>query len=236
MRSNSLLRILAHLLAMPSVLLVIPAASHATVFETFGSGSAVSQIDATVDFEDPAALVDVPYIENGISVTRVNGKSNNGPCGYAGCDIDGAFVRFVGNFMYAPSDDITLPNYIEISTTSPLLAIEFALDSSAGSDLSDVGVYYAWDALLSGTSVGSGATTYGHAPILGFLDPAGFDTLRIRVSGDPLTVIEDVYGLGGGMQAIDSIRAQYLPVPEPGTGLLTASGLISLAARRRHSN
>lgn len=98
----------------------------ATIIQTFGSGSAVSTVNASADFEDAASL-GVTYSEGGMTFTRVGISTNNNSCGFAGCTSNFAAYGFVGNYFYGARNYTIPESYIQIDMNGGqnLNAIEF---------------------------------------------------------------------------------------------------------------
>jgi hypothetical protein len=206
-------------------LISVPMLSQAAVVQSTGSGSAVTTVDATADFESQSALSGLNYQENGLAFTRVGLSENY--CGYAGCDYHSGFNGFTGNYMYGVGD-----GYYSMTTTGGKIfaGLEFAFGSGFGGYSATV----EWQAFNKGVLVGSGALVgdYGtNGTTLGFRDLAGFDELRYTGAFSGFTA-----------PAFDSVRAQYIgaappaaDVPEPASMLLFGLGLAALAGMRRRS-
>ena len=195
--------------------------AHAGVTLSVGSGSAVSHVDASANFESTDALTDPAYVEDGISVTRQNLSYNNNNCGFAGCTW--AFPYFSGNYMYG-----TYYNggegYFDISTTGGNVfnALEFIFGSGYGTDPANL----AWSAYLGGLMVGSGSTQLTKGSVAGFSGGL-FDTLRFT----------NEFNTGLYGPAFDSVRAQYgvldTAVPEPSAWALMILGFGALGGLLR---
>ncbi len=193
----------------------------AAVVQSTGTGSAVTSVEAVVDFEDTGALSRI-YTENGLQIERVSLSTNNNGCGYAGCGY--AFPGFSGNYFYGAGS-----GHLAISTTGDqvLTGLEFAFGWYVNHNI-------VWEAYLDGARVDQGrASRVAGGTILSF--SGEFDTLLFSSSargGDAR--------LNGGNNSpgIDSLRAQFLTtVPVPASGLLLMSLLATGAAvaRRRKS-
>lgn len=192
----------------------------AATIQLFGAGSAVGTVEAAADFESVASLFDNPYIEDGMSFSRVNVSDNNDGCGFAGCPSHpGFYPGFVGNYMYGLGDD-GLSSYISIE--APTEQVFKGLEFTAGTGLDPVSSPLGyWVTLLNDAIVGSGTFSLAGGPIVvGFLDSIGFDELRYS----SVTSLEATFSY----PAIDSVRADLEPVPEPGTLILMATGVAVL--------
>ena len=184
--------------------------SFAAVSLSFGSGSAVTTVDAAADFESTDALFDEPYLEDGLSFSRTLTHDNNG-CGYAGCGGHIGFTGFSGNYMYG-----TGGGYFEISTTGNDVfdGLEFVIGTGFSQSTTNV----AWEAFLNNASVGSGfASNLNVGTVVGFSGSA-FDRVRYtdNTSGD------------FAAPAFDTVRADLTAgggvVPEPATWALMIAG------------
>jgi hypothetical protein len=218
-------------LALLSLSLALPLASNAaaTVVQTFGSGSAVSVVQATADFESTNALFDNPYVEGGMSFSRTNLSLNNNSCGFAGANCSGnpaGFAGFSGNFMYGALIlehegffDISAPNGLAFSGLELLIGTGYQLDAAHLN-------FVSWKAFKSASQVGAGSFSAASVVAIGFSDPAGFDTLRITNSfaADDST---------HPAPAFDTVRAQF--VPEPHGFALLSIGLLGIALIRRRT-
>jgi hypothetical protein len=129
--------------------LFVPGVANAVVVQTLGSGSAVTTVNASADFESGSAT-SYPYSEGGIDFSVTNLGSSN-PCGFAGCPTHaGFFPGFSGNYLYANGSG--LGGYWNISATSS--DVFSALEFVAGNG-NNPPIYFAWEAFLNGSSVGS---------------------------------------------------------------------------------
>lgn len=189
------------------------------ITQTFGSGSAVTTIQGTADFESVNALFDNPYVEGGMSFTRTNLTFDNNSCGFAGCS--NSFPGFSGNYMYGVGTD----GYFEMAATGGNSFIGLEFQTGTGFGTSSVNVL--WSAFLNNVLVGSGNTISTQGGVIGFSDVDGFDVLRYTDTA------------GFGAPAFDSVRAQFTPsaVPVPAALPLMASalGIFGIARRRNKS-
>jgi len=221
---------LNHLVAILTSFFALQA--NASVLQTVGSGSAVTSIDATADFTNPASLYDNPYIENGLSFSRTNLTFNNNGCGYdPSCFED--TVNFNGNFMWGQG----YGGYFTIQAEQGKFfhGLEFVM--AAGFADHEIVNFY-WEAFSGNSLVGSGRGNVAEGTIVGFKDLMGFDTLRWTET------LEWYQGPANftttyNAPAFDTVRAQYGPasarVPEPATVGLLGLGLLGFAASSRKS-
>ncbi len=199
--------------------------ANAVVVQSMGAGSAVTSLDASADFENPASLIDNPYVENGLSFSRTGLSFNNNGCGFAGCPAHFATPFGGTNYMYGvgPSS-----SYFEMSTTGTNIFQGLEFISSTGGSISDP-FDVEWTAFLGGSQVGNGAlSSVADGTILGFASTSGFDTLQYTVL------------LGSSRTpAFDAVRAMYtspsaVPIPAAvwlfGTALI---GFVGMSRRRK---
>jgi hypothetical protein len=203
-----------------------PSSISAATIQTFGSGSAVTSIDATANFESNASLFSNPYTENGLVFTRVGLTLNNNGCGFAGCGGAATFPGTSGNYFYGSTT--SSGGYIEIDTALTFTALEFVFGWSVPHAV-------VWETLLDGNVVGSGSLTgIAGGTIFGFANTTGFDELRIASSATGSVS----FNSGDSSPSIDTVRAQFAvgAVPEPSTWammILGFSGVGYMTYRRR---
>lgn len=207
------------LLAAMTVCAAVPV--FAAVVQTVGTGSAVKTVSAVANFENSAAASSTSYTENGLQFQAYNMSSN--PCGYAGCA--GSFSGFSGNYMYG----VGLGGYFTISaaTGKSLTGLEFVADTGYGVSQ----IYFGWEALLNGVSVGSGAGSASRGSVLAFSSASGFDSLRWTANYTP-----DMSDYAA--PAFDNVRAQYASpsdVPEPASMALLGVAALGMAVVRRRA-
>lgn len=202
-------------------LLVFASGAGASVVQTFGSGSAVSTITNSADFELNTTL-STPYSEGGM-VFAYNGSTNNNGCGYAGCTYhSGFFPGFSGNYMYSVGLDTFIS--IRMGNGSDFSAIEFAAGSGYPAP-----IYGYWETYNNSVLTGSGNFTTTGVDVLGLADSAGFDEVRYFAFTSPNQQT------GYSAPAIDTVRAGSSgnSVPEPASLALLGIGLAGLGALRR---
>jgi hypothetical protein len=209
------------------VALVCASPASAAVIFTIGDGTAVTTVEASAEFEDPASLFPpYPYIEDTLAFSRVSVSDNNNGCGYGGapgdpCSGHPGFIGFSGNYMYGVSGTPGI-GYLLIETTGGqfFTGLEFRAGTGHATELMD------WEAYRLGILVGSGQFTAPSGVNVGFSDPLGFDELRYS-------------GNDANAPAFDSVLAQFdgiQAVPDPGSSLLLlGTALIGLNEIRRRT-
>lgn len=216
-----------------SMFLLFASSAGAAVVQTFGSGSAVSTITNSADFELNTSL-STPYSEGGMVFTY-NGSSNNNGCGFAGCTgHTGFFPGFSGNYMYSVGTDTFIT--ISMDSGADFYAVEFA----AGTGFS-LPIYGYWETYRNNVMTGSGNFTSTGVDVLGLADPSGFDQVRFFAFQGP-----DQQS-GSSAAAIDTVRvgSNANSAPEPTAiptlsdwGMIVLSCLLALGAiltlRRQH--
>lgn len=194
--------------------------AHAQVVQTFGAGSAVTNIHANAFFESQNALTDNPYIENGLQFARTDLTFNNNTCGFAGCKFVPGLSHFSGNYMYGGGSGYFT---MRAPAGKSFTALEFLL----GNGWIDGGTWSVeWTAYLNGTEVGAGTVfQFELNDIIGFSRAGGFDELRYT----------DMNTSKGA--AFDDVYAQFTSgtsvVPEPSTWLMLSTGMLLIGASTR---
>ena len=200
-------------------------AAQAQVTQSFGAGSAVTTVDASANFEDTDALLDDPYVEDGLSFTRTNMSFDNNTCGFAGCAGHIGFTGFSGNYMYGngPAGSSFFSMFAPAGQS--FRGLEFVI----GTGFFQTNVDVVWTAFSGGSQVATGSASGSAGDVIGFSSLTGFDELRYTDTG----------AFGIHAPAFDTVRAQYgvTAAPEPATVALTAAGLALLGgvARRRRA-
>ena len=196
---------------------------------TFGSGSAVSSTDLFASFDTLATSGhDLNnYAEGGLNVRSVSPYNDGLSFACDGC-IAGSTspLWYVNGGMY--------DGYLSISTVAEekIYATEFLVGSGWGRALFNI----YWESYTGSALSGSGSLfNVESGPVLGFADAAGFDELRLGAY---------FFDPGGSFVgstprpnaiAIDDLRVQVTPVPEPATGTVLLTGLAMLAIARRRN-
>jgi len=214
---------------MPRSVLILAALSvphvvSAQVSQTVGSGTAVTTVQASADFENQAALNGNPYVENGLSFSRTGMTFNNNGCGFAGCNGNQWSGMWQGNFMYGTG---ATGSYFSMFLTGgqTFSGLEFQVGSGFWTqNAATVG----WEAYFGGGLLSSGSAALTQGDVVGFSSATGFDELRyFTTNGTQNTA------------AFDQVRAEFtsVSVPEPSALILMLSGMFGLglvALRRRY--
>lgn len=192
----------------------------AAIVLTTGSGSSVSTVEGSANFDPINSLSDNPYLEGGMSFSRTNLSLNNNGCGYAGCASHIGFPGFSGNYMYGTGSD----GYFDIKSVGSNIfsGLEFVIGTGYARTIQEV----SWQAFLNNVLVGSGSTNLGVGTVVGFSGAGGFDTLRYTSGPEELKA-----------PAFDSVRAQFSAagaVPEPAAWIMMILGFALVGASMRH--
>lgn len=193
--------------------------AHATVLQSFGSGSAVVNASHSADFELNTALAN-NYLENGLLLSYV-GSDDNNSCGYAGVDCydtpQELNPSFSGNYLATAGNNA----YVSVRRADGgrLYGIEWA----AGSGYLTLNGY--WKTYHDEAVTGAGNFDQSQGDVIGLFDPYGFDEVRYYAYSAP-----DRQS-GFSSAAIDAVRAS--DVPEPSSTLLIGAALLGLSSLRR---
>jgi hypothetical protein len=186
---------------------------------TTGSGSAVTTIDRSAEFEQLShdSSFDLSnYTEDGLSIT-VNDVS------FSNFDPFGTGV--LGEFYYGSEGNFS---YVTIKTVdgTKLSAVEFKVGNAWPDHNSLV-----WQGWNDSSVEDSGLAAVIIGSVIGWTSSAGFDELRVGLGAN--------YKSFGQWQAIviDDLKVQTLAVPEPSTNALLLVGLaiFSRARRKKHA-
>ena len=220
---------------------LISGAVSATTTQTFGDGSAVEFVDRSATFDG------LDYLHNGTPLSDYTEdmlKIGTEGDSFTG---EGPSVQPYANLFHIPMDPATQAFYypyggnstwvtIEATDQKKIYALEFLYGNGmATGDLYSVpwgntNGYVDWQTLSGGSIVSSGQIGPNPilplATVLGFTDPNGFDQLQVmcRIGGSSHQAL-----------ALDNLKVQMTPVPEPSTLLALGSALgIFAAMRRKH--
>lgn len=184
---------------------------------TSGSGAAVSNIDASANFEDVLALNSNPYSEDGLLFSRTGLSFNNNGCGYAGCTTHTPFDGFSGNYMYGVGN-----GYFQIETSDS--SVFYGLEFIVGTGLGSLDINLSWETFLNGVQTDAGSFNSSAGSVVGFTDNVGFDSLRLSQNG---------FSSYGGT-AFDSVKADLsVSVPEPTSIAILGLGLVVIGFSRK---
>jgi hypothetical protein len=173
----------------------------AVITLTTGAGSAVTSVDRSANFNSLVDGADLStYTENLLSITTP-GVASLGFDPFKGAG-DGTPFHYTSNYASGVND-----SWVTIRTIDGALmrGVEFLYGNGWGDDGPVIATIY-WQAYLGTTLVSSGSEVQHIGTVLGFSDPAGFDSLLVRA-----TLFADGYSA----IALDALRVQI--VPEPST-------------------
>ncbi len=216
-------------------------AGHATTIQTEGAGSAVTSIDRSASFDSLTSSNAVnldTYQEGGLSITTASTSWGEDPTLATLDPFHGANGSDRAFYAMANGSD----TWVTIATTDAqkIFGVEFMYGNTWTTG--DIYGPYPWgnhDAILewqtldqNGNVISSG--TVGGGPLLemgtivGFYDPSGFTSLQVQATLPNQTV---------QALALDNLKVQLQPVPEPSTLLLLglSAGFLGIGrgSRRR---
>jgi PEP-CTERM motif len=223
------MRLMGILMVGSVIVLAAPVKVSAVTIQTLGSGSAVTTVDGTANFESIDALFDNPYSEGGMLFSRTGLTFDNNGCGYAGCGGAIGLVGFSGNYMYGYG----MGGYFELVADKG--SVFNGLEFTIGTGFINNTLPFAWEAYDAGANlVGSGSGDEAAGTVIGFLDPVGFARLRYTSTspGDTPDFTSSI-----NAPAFDTVKADFsvaAPVPEPTSLSFIGLGLVGLwRAKRR---
>lgn len=211
-----------------SVLAGFSVGASATIVSSVGAGSAVTSVDATMNFE---LSNNGPYTENGLSYVNVNSSYGSAvnACGFAGCAWHFNAQGMSGNNSYGLGSG----EYAELTRVG---GGDFtALEAVVGTGYSYNDFYAKWEAFNDSVLVGSGLEHLFKGTILGFSGPDAFDTLRIATYANSNIDFTGTFNA----TALDQVHGQFgsavhmAQVSEPGTMMLLGLGMVGLWSRSR---
>jgi hypothetical protein len=201
--------------------LLISGNTWAAPIVSFGSGSAVNNVDllATFDTLTSYNVADLStYTENNLDVQTQVSWANHPLCGAGGCWYANGGVNEPNGGYWA---------VISESTGANIQALEFDISSGGGVSTFNT---FSWESYLNGILTGSNSFTYTGNDTYGFTDIGGFDELRVAITGsDPQYQNWNVIGM-------DNLKVELggnTSILEPGSLALFGLGLLGLGLYRR---
>ncbi|HXK22722.1 MAG TPA: PEP-CTERM sorting domain-containing protein [Myxococcota bacterium] len=220
-------------------LLSLAGASHATTTQTEGVGSSVTSVDRSANFDSMTSNNAVAldnYQENGLSITTASTSWGEDPALAPMDPFHGADGSDRAFYAMANGSD----TWVTIATTDTqkIFAVEFMYGNTWTTG--DIFGQYPWgnhDAVLEWQTLDANdqvisSGTVGGGPLLemgtivGFSDPDGFASLQMQATMPNQTI---------QALALDGLKVQLQPVPEPSTLTLVGvgAGLLGVARRSR---
>lgn len=231
----------ALVLAVGATCLAFSGPGMASTIQTEGAGSAVASSDRSATFDSMTSSNAVnldTYAESGLSITTASTSWGEDPTLAQLDPFHGA--NGADHAFYAMANGSDTWVTIQTSDSRKLFGVEFLYGNTwTTGDIygpypwgNDNAVVH-WQTWSGGSLISSG--TIGGGPllqmgtILGFYDPAGFDTLLVDAT------IPNYPGPYLQALALDNLNVQLSPVPEPETCAMMLAGLgfVGAAARRR---
>lgn len=228
-------------LSIGATCLVFSGAGIASTIQTEGSGSAVTSVGRSATFDSMTSSNAVnldTYAENGLSITTASTSWGEDPTLAPLDPFHGA--NGADHAFYAMANGSDTWVAIQATDSKKIFGVEFMYGNTwTTGDIygpypwGNNNAVVNWQTWSGGSMVSSG--TIGGGPllqmgtILGFYDPAGFDTLLVdaTIPNYPGPYLQAI--------ALDNLNVQLAPVPEPETYALMLTGLGFVGAMARRS-
>lgn len=199
---------------------LISTSASASIVVSYGSGSALTQTDASMYFDSNYGNTN-PWTENGLTVLAEGNPTLNWCGSVNGCAYHFNPQGMSGGNAYGTNLVLTA-NGLDMHAVEVLVGTGYSYND----------FYAVWEAYNDNVLVGSGLAHLFGGTVLGFSGPESFDTLRVGTSYTPNMTTHSY-----NATAFDNIHVQFgESVPEPTSIALLGLGIAAfVVARRRKS-